>query len=74
MTKYVEVDVIMFRMFLVEVPEGVAFPGQWAVSEVRECALTKQDDKSVIDIDWNIVEDEEYLAVLKDSAELVNFE
>lgn len=74
MTKYVEVEVTLFRRFLVEVPDGVAFPEQWAVSEVRECALTKQDDKSVIDIDWNTVEDEEYLAVLKDSVELVNFE
>lgn len=74
MTKYVEVEMTMSRRFLVEVPDGVAFPDQWAVSEVRECALTKQEEKSVIGIDWNIVEDEEYLTILKDSVELVNFE
>ena len=71
MTKYVEVEVTLFRRFLVEVPDGVAFPEQWADAEVYNSALTNKEQESVRDIETYLTEDNDYIENTKYSAEVI---
>ena len=72
MTKLVEVEVKMHRRFLVEVPNDVAFPEQWADAKVYNSALTKQEQQSVTGIETYITEDQEYIARMVTQAEFIN--
>lgn len=71
MTKYAEVEVTLFRRFLVEVPDGVAFPEQWADAEVYNSALTNKEQESVRDIETYFTEDNDYIENTKYSAEVI---
>lgn len=71
MTKWVEVEVTLFRRFLVEVPDGVAFPEQWADAEVYNSALTNKEQESVRDIETYLTEDNDYIENTKYSAEVI---
>lgn len=71
MTKWVEVEVTLFRRFLVEVPDGVAFPEQWADAEVYNSALTNKEQESVRDIETYLTEDNNYIENTKYSAEVI---
>ena len=71
MTKWVEVEVTMHRRFLVEVPDGVAFPEQWADAEVYNSALTNKEQESVRDIETYLTEDNDYIENTKYSAEVI---
>ena len=71
MTKWVEVEVTMHRRFLVEVPDGVAFPEQWADAEVYNSALTNKEQESVRDIETHLTEDNDYIENTKYSAEVI---
>lgn len=71
MTKWVEVEVMMHRRFLVEVPDGVAFPEQWADAEVYNSALTNKEQESVRDIGTYLTEDNDYIENTKYSAEVI---
>ena len=70
--KYVEVEVTMFRRFMVEVPEGIEHPDMWADSEVYNFALTNQEQRSVTGIETYITEDQEYIAGMLTQAEFIN--
>lgn len=71
MTKWVEVEVTMHRRFMVEVPDGVAFPEQWADAEVYNSALTNKEQESVRDIETYLTEDNDYIENTKYSAEVI---
>ena len=71
MTKWVEVEVTLFRRFLVEVPDDVAFPEQWADAEVYNSALTNKEQESVRDIETYLTEDNDYIENTKYSAEVI---
>ena len=71
MTKWVEVEVTLFRRFLVEVPDGVAFPELWADAEVYNSALTNKEQESVRDIETYLTEDNDYIENTKYSAEVI---
>lgn len=71
MSKWVEVEVTLFRRFLVEVPDGVAFPEQWADAEVYNSALTNKEQESVRDIETYLTEDNDYIENTKYSAEVI---
>lgn len=71
MTKWVEVEVTMYRRFMVEVPDGVAFPEQWADAEVYNSALTNKEQESVRDIETYLTEDNDYIENTKYSAEVI---
>ena len=71
MTKWVEVEVRMYRRFMVEVPDDVAFPEQWADAEVYNFALTNKEQESVRDIETYLTEDNDYIENTKYSAEVI---
>lgn len=71
MTKWVEVEVTMHRRFMVEVPDDVAFPEQWADAEVYNSALTNKEQESVRDIETYLTEDNDYIENTKYSAEVI---
>ena len=71
MTKWVEVEVRMYRRFMVEVPDEVAFPEQWADAEVYNSALTNKEQASVTDIDTYFTEDNNIIENLKKDSEVI---
>lgn len=71
MTKWVEVEVRMYRRFMVEVPDDVAFPELWADAEVYNSALTNKEQESVRDIETYLTEDNDYIENTKYSAEVI---
>ena len=71
MTTWVEVEVTMHRRFMVEVPDDVAFPEQWADAEVYNSALTNKEQESVRDIETYLTEDNDYIENTKYSAEVI---
>ena len=71
MSKWVEVEVRMYRRFLVEVPDEVAFPEQWADTEVYNFALTNKEQDSVTDIETYLTNDKEYIERVKCSSEVI---
>ena len=71
MIKWVEVEVRMYRRFLVEVPDEVAFPEQWADAEIYNFALTNKEQDSVTDIEPYLTDDTEYIERMKTSSEVI---
>lgn len=72
MTKWVEVVVRMHRRFLVEVPDDVAFPEQWADAEVYNCALDNKDQEALVEIETYLTDDVEYIERLKKESEVIS--
>ena len=71
MSKWVEVEVRMYRRFLVEVPDEVAFPEQWADAEVYNFALTNKEQAAVTDIEAYLAEENEYIEKQKRFYEVI---
>lgn len=71
MTKWVEVSVRMYRRYMVEVPNDVAFPEQWADAEVYNSALTNKEQAAVTDIGTYLIEENEYIEKQKRFSEVI---
>ena len=72
MTKWVEVSVRMYRRYMVEVPDDVAFPEQWADAEVYNCALDNKDQEALVEIETYLTDDVEYIERLKKESEVIS--
>lgn len=72
MTKWVEVEVRMYRRFMVEVPDDVAFPEQWADAEVYNFALTNKEQAAVTDIETYLTADKRYIESIKKESEVIS--
>ena len=72
MTRWVEVNVKLFRKFLVEIPENTEDAEDYAYSEVYECALSNKDQESVTEIDTYGTDDAKYIERLKQESEVIS--
>lgn len=72
MSKWVEVNVSMLRKFLIEVPDDVAFPEQWADAEVYNCALDNKDQEALVEIETYLTDDVKYIERLKKESEVIS--
>ena len=72
MTRWVEVNVKLFRKFLVEIPENTEDAEDYAYSEVYECALSNKDQESVTEIDTYCTDDAKYIERLKQESEVIS--
>lgn len=71
MTKWVEVEVTMYRRFLVEVPDNVHSPCEWAEEEVFNCALQSVDVESISEVESCVHSNQDDIARLKRFAEVI---